>query len=408
MAITVAYVASMATSLGWFDLDFWWELGALISIMLLGHWQEMKALGQAQDALAALAALLPDEAERLDRRRDLRDGAGHPSCGRRHGARALRRPRAGRRRDRRRRRRARRVDDHRRVPTGRQGPSATRWWPARCRPTRPSGCGSPRSATTPRSPASADWWPRPRSRGPAARCSPTGPPRCCSTSPPAPRSSPPSCGWLGDTDEAVVRVVTVLVISCPHALGLAIPLTTSLSSALGARNGILIKDRLALEASRTIDAVLFDKTGTLTKGEHAVVGVAAGRGDRRDRGPASRRRRRVRQRAPTGPGHRGSAARDRATVATGDRLPVAHRPRRRGDGRRRRPRRRRTGAAARAVPDGARRARRSGRRVGSERGAAGAPRRPRRPDRRLLALEDEIRPEAREAVDELRARACGS
>ena len=66
MAITVAYVASMATSLGWFDLDFWWELGALITIMLLGHWQEMKALGQAQDALAALAALLPDEAERVD------------------------------------------------------------------------------------------------------------------------------------------------------------------------------------------------------------------------------------------------------------------------------------------------------------------------------------------------------
>ena len=65
MAITVAYAASMATSLDWFDLDFWWELGALITIMLLGHWQEMKALGQAQDALAALAALLPDEAERV-------------------------------------------------------------------------------------------------------------------------------------------------------------------------------------------------------------------------------------------------------------------------------------------------------------------------------------------------------
>ena len=59
MAITVAYVASMATSLGAFDLDFWWELGALISIMLLGHWQEMKALGQAQDALSALAAPSP-------------------------------------------------------------------------------------------------------------------------------------------------------------------------------------------------------------------------------------------------------------------------------------------------------------------------------------------------------------
>jgi Cu2+-exporting ATPase len=82
--------------------------------------------------------------------------------------------------------------------------------------------------------------------------------------------------WLaaGDADESVVRVVTVLVISCPHALGLAIPLTTSLSSAMAARNGILVKDRLALEESRTVDAFLFDKTGTLTKGEHTVVGVA--------------------------------------------------------------------------------------------------------------------------------------
>ncbi|MDD9372158.1 MAG: heavy metal translocating P-type ATPase, partial [Acidimicrobiales bacterium] len=81
--------------------------------------------------------------------------------------------------------------------------------------------------------------------------------------------------WLlvGEPDEAVVRVVSVLIISCPHALGLAIPLTTSLSSAMAARNGILIKSRLALEASRTIDAVLFDKTGTLTKGQHVVVGV---------------------------------------------------------------------------------------------------------------------------------------
>src|SRR6188472_4253969 len=66
MAITVAYVASMATSLGWLDLEFWWELAALVTIMLLGHWQEMKAIGQAQGALAALAELLPDEAELVD------------------------------------------------------------------------------------------------------------------------------------------------------------------------------------------------------------------------------------------------------------------------------------------------------------------------------------------------------
>ena len=63
MAITVAWTASMATSLGWFDLEFWWELALLVTIMLLGHWQEMQAIGQAQGALAALAALLPDEAE---------------------------------------------------------------------------------------------------------------------------------------------------------------------------------------------------------------------------------------------------------------------------------------------------------------------------------------------------------
>ena len=63
MAITVAYVASMVTSFGWFDLDFWWELAALVTIMLLGHWQEMKAIGQARGALAALAELIPDDAE---------------------------------------------------------------------------------------------------------------------------------------------------------------------------------------------------------------------------------------------------------------------------------------------------------------------------------------------------------
>ncbi|RBJ00809.1 heavy metal translocating P-type ATPase, partial [Micromonospora provocatoris] len=66
MAIVVAYLASAATSIGLFDLDFWWELAALVTIMLLGHWQEMRAVGQARGALGALAALLPDDAERLD------------------------------------------------------------------------------------------------------------------------------------------------------------------------------------------------------------------------------------------------------------------------------------------------------------------------------------------------------
>ena len=83
---------------------------------------------------------------------------------------------------------------------------------------------------------------------------------------------------LGDLDAAVVRTVTVLVIACPHALGLAIPLVIALSTAVAARAGILVKDRLALERMRTIDAVLFDKTGTLTRGAHVVTGVAAASG----------------------------------------------------------------------------------------------------------------------------------
>jgi Cu2+-exporting ATPase len=73
----------------------------------------------------------------------------------------------------------------------------------------------------------------------------------------------------------VIRTVTVLVIACPHALGLAIPLVISISTATSARAGILVKDRLALERMRTIDAVLFDKTGTLTRGNHAVVDLTA-------------------------------------------------------------------------------------------------------------------------------------
>ena len=65
LAITVAFTASAATALGYFDMDFWWELALLVDIMLLGHWLEMRALGQATGALEALAALLPDEAERI-------------------------------------------------------------------------------------------------------------------------------------------------------------------------------------------------------------------------------------------------------------------------------------------------------------------------------------------------------
>ena len=83
--------------------------------------------------------------------------------------------------------------------------------------------------------------------------------------------------WLAvdQPDEAVVRTVSVLVIACPHALGLAIPLVIAISTSMAARNGILVKDRLALERMRNVDMVLFDKTGTLTKGAHRVTAVTA-------------------------------------------------------------------------------------------------------------------------------------
>ncbi|MBA2337756.1 MAG: HAD-IC family P-type ATPase, partial [Acidimicrobiia bacterium] len=87
--------------------------------------------------------------------------------------------------------------------------------------------------------------------------------------------------WLvaGDGEQAVARTVAVLVIACPHALGLAIPLVIAISTSMAARNGILVKDRLALERMRTVDMVLFDKTGTLTRGNHVVAEVASVDGD---------------------------------------------------------------------------------------------------------------------------------
>src|SRR5690606_38507482 len=79
---------------------------------------------------------------------------------------------------------------------------------------------------------------------------------------------------VGAPDAAVVRSITVLVIACPHALGLAIPLVVSIATERAARGGVLIKDRLALESMRRVNTVLFDKTGTLTKGEPTVTGLA--------------------------------------------------------------------------------------------------------------------------------------
>src|SRR3981189_173224 len=89
--------------------------------------------------------------------------------------------------------------------------------------------------------------------------------------------------WFsGDKQHALIRTATVLIIACPHALGLAIPLVIAISTSLGAQNGLLVKDRLALERARNLDMVIFDKTGTLTRGSPAVSGVAAALGTTED------------------------------------------------------------------------------------------------------------------------------
>ena len=273
MAITVAYTASMATSLDWFDLEFWWELAALITIMLLGHWQEMKALGQASSALDALAELLPDSAERVsggDTER-VRIDELHPgdvvlvrSGGRVPADGLIVEGEAE-------------VDES--MVTGESRPV----------PKEPgdhvvAGTVATDSTVRVQVEAVGDDTALAGIRRLVAEAQASQSRAQALADRFAALLFYVAAGsgivtyivWtaVGDPDLAVVRTVTVLVIACPHALGLAIPLVVSLSTAVGARAGILVRDRLALERMRTIDVVLFDKTGTLTKGEHAVAGVA--------------------------------------------------------------------------------------------------------------------------------------
>ncbi|MET8117743.1 heavy metal translocating P-type ATPase [Micromonospora sp. NPDC005189] len=275
MAITVAYAASLATAAGAFDLDFWWELAALVTIMLLGHWQEMKAIGQAQGALSALAALLPDDTERLDphgqpQRVSLADLT--------VGDLVLVRPGA-------------RVPADGTIIDG-DAEMDESMITGESRPVSRTSGGRVVAGTI-----ATDAAIRVRVDAVGADTALAGIQRLVAQ---AQQSSGRAqvladrfAAWLfyiatatavltmlvwtliGNLDQAVVRTVTVLVIACPHALGLAIPLVIALSTAVAAKGGILVKDRLALERMRTVDAVLFDKTGTLTRGEHVLTGVAA-------------------------------------------------------------------------------------------------------------------------------------
>lgn len=276
MAITVAFVASWVTTLGLggFDLDFWWELALLVTIMLLGHWLEMRALGGAFSALDALAALLPDEAEKVidgtTRTVDISELVVGDVVLVRAGARV---PADGTIID-----GAAEFDEG--MITGESRPvfrdtgdkvvAGTVATDNTVRVRVEATGGDTALAGIQRMVADAQ---ESSSRAQAL----------------ADRAAAllfwfalisaliTAVVWttIGSPDDAVVRTVTVLVIACPHALGLAIPLVIAISTERAAKSGVLIKDRMALERMRTIDVVLFDKTGTLTEGAHAVTGVAA-------------------------------------------------------------------------------------------------------------------------------------
>ncbi|MDI3341572.1 MAG: heavy metal translocating P-type ATPase [Sphaerobacter sp.] len=274
LAIVVAFVASAATTLGLFQLEFWWELALLIDVMLLGHWLEMRALGQAQGALQALAALLPDTAERL-----VGDAVETvPLDALRPGDLVLVRP-------------GTRVPADGTVVDG-QAELNESMLTGESRPV-PKGPGDRVTAGTVVEGAAL----RVRVDAVGADTALAGIQRLVAEAQQS-RSRAQALAdraaallfyvaviaggatfgvWslLGDVDAGVVRSVTVLVISCPHALGLAIPLVIALSTSLSARQGILVRDRLALERMREVTTVLFDKTGTLTRGEHTVTEVVA-------------------------------------------------------------------------------------------------------------------------------------
>jgi P-type Cu2+ transporter len=272
LAIVVAFVSSLASEANALNLEFWWELALLIDVMLLGHWQEMKALGQASGALEALAALLPDEAEIVDQ-----DGTRTVSVSELA------------------------VGDLVLVRSGSRVPA--------------DGTIAQGSAEVDESMITGESKPVSKDPGDKVVAGTVATDNSIRVSVTAVGEQTALAGiqrlvaqaqasrsraqaladraaaalfyvavgagiltfivWasLGDMNAAVERSVTVLVISCPHALGLAIPLVIAISTSVAARSGILVKDRLALERMRTVDTVLFDKTGTLTVGEPAVRGV---------------------------------------------------------------------------------------------------------------------------------------
>lgn len=279
MAITVAFGYSLASTLGLVEgMDFWWELATLVTIMLLGHWLEMASVANAQGALKELAKLLPDEAELITGEKvpvnDLkvgdqvlvRPGSQIPADG------AVVKGES---------------DVNESMLTG-ESKAVKKVVTMQVIAGTINGSGSLTVKVT-------------KVGGDTALA---GIMKLVAEA----QSSKSKTQILADKaafyltfvaiGAALItwiawalagasagfileRIVTVLVIACPHALGLAIPLVTAISTTLAAKNGLLIRQRPALEAARNIDVILFDKTGTLTRGEQGVVDIVAD-GDKKE------------------------------------------------------------------------------------------------------------------------------
>jgi Cu2+-exporting ATPase len=282
LAITVAFGFSLAVTLGYPGMPLWEELATLVTIMLLGHWIEMRSISQAQGALAELAKLLPNTAVRLvgegtDERveevplsalRDgdlvlVRPGASVPADGEvREGHSSVNESMVTGE--------SRPVEKHAgdRVIAGTVNESGSLRVAVTGTGERTALAGimrlveqaqSSRSGTQALADRAAFWLTMIALGAGAATLA----------------------AWLaaGATGAfAVERLVTVLVIACPHALGLAVPLVIAISTTLGARNGLLVRDRRGLEEARLLNTVVFDKTGTLTLGQHRVVALRASDG----------------------------------------------------------------------------------------------------------------------------------
>ena len=277
LAITVAFAYSVAVQFGLNGEAFFWELATLVTIMLLGHWLEMASVTRAESALDAISKLLPDKAEKLVKGKPVQMLVSELKVG----DQILVRPGAS-------------------IPVDGvvvEGMSSVNEAAitGESKPVNKSVNDEVVAGTI-----NQDGSLTVKVTKMGEDTALAGIMRLVAEA----QASKSEVQVLADkaafvltlvaigtsfltfvvwlilkgSGFALERAVTVLVIACPHALGLAIPLVVSISTALSARNGLLVRKRLALESARNLDWVLFDKTGTLTKGEHGVTDIWAAKG----------------------------------------------------------------------------------------------------------------------------------